>query len=128
MIILEDYNPMWLTLYSQEKEKILSAIPRQSIEAIEHVGSTAVPGLKAKPTIDICIGMNLLVQCNADFINSLQSIGYQYLPELEHFIPERRYLQKLTKDGTHLVHIHIVEFNGKLWKEYIGFRYLRVLR
>lgn len=121
MIAVEDYNPHWPILFKAEKDSILNAVS-QWIAAIEHIGSTAVPGLTAKPTIDICIGVKSLDNTKTHVIPFLQKIGYCYLPELEAYIPERRYLQKLDQNGNHLFHIHIVIINEKLWNDYLTFR------
>ena len=51
-VIIVDYSPRWPILYEEEKIKILGVIGHKVVE-IEHIGSTAVPGLVAKPIIDI---------------------------------------------------------------------------
>jgi len=51
-VVIVDYDPQWLLLYEEEKKNILAVI-RHKVLAIEHVGSTAVPGLGAKPIINI---------------------------------------------------------------------------
>lgn len=93
------------------------------VVALDHVGSTAVPGLAAKPIIDILIGLRLAdaVPC----IALLEGLGYEYLPEREIDTPERRFLARpKTKPRTH--HIHIVEAGSDFWERHILFRdYLR---
>ena len=59
-IVIENYNPQWPILYEEEKGRILDVIG-QAVVAIEHVGSTAVPGLGAKPIIDIMVAARHLV-------------------------------------------------------------------
>lgn len=54
-IILSEPRPEWAELYRREKEILESAVPRHRIRRISHVGSTSVPGLAAKPTIDILL-------------------------------------------------------------------------
>jgi GrpB-like predicted nucleotidyltransferase (UPF0157 family) len=54
-IIIVDYNPEWERLYLDERKNIQDAIGIYNILRIEHIGSTAVPGLCAKPTIDILL-------------------------------------------------------------------------
>jgi GrpB-like predicted nucleotidyltransferase (UPF0157 family) len=120
MIIIKDYNLEWPRWYDTEKKLIMKQVG-QWIKAIEHVGSTSVPNLAAKPTIDICIGVNSFDYAS-NIILSLKQIDYHYIQEYEAFIPERRYLQKLDEIGNHLFHIHIVIFGDKLWNEYLRFR------
>lgn len=55
--ILVDYDPRWPLLYEQEKKLIVHAIGDRSME-IQHVGSTSIPRLNAKPTIDILVGVD----------------------------------------------------------------------
>lgn len=54
-IILCDYNPEWAEWYRDEKEIIEKAVGIENIVSLQHIGSTAVPGLKAKPTVDILL-------------------------------------------------------------------------
>ena len=55
-------------------------------------------------------------------LKPLEKLGYSYLSKLEKQIPKRRYLQKLDDEGKHLVHIHILLFEGELWKNHMRFR------
>ena len=54
-IILSEYNPVWPQWYAEEKERLIQLIGASNIKRIAHVGSTAVPGLIAKPTVDILL-------------------------------------------------------------------------
>jgi GrpB-like predicted nucleotidyltransferase (UPF0157 family) len=56
IILVADYNPRWPMLYDRERELILKWIG-EDVAAIEHIGSTSVPGLGAKPIIDIMVGV-----------------------------------------------------------------------
>jgi len=69
---------------------------------IEHIGSTSVPGLSAKPVIDIALGIAALSQAPV-YIPALEALGYIYVPEVEAALPSRRYLWK----GTPLVHTYL---------------------
>ena len=92
--------------------------------AVEHVGSTAVPGLAAKPIIDILVRLRSL-QDAAGVIPPLEGLGYEYLPEREIETPERRFLARpKTKPRTH--HIHMVEVGSDFSERHLLFRdYLR---
>ena len=54
-ILLSEHNPDWASLYAQEKEAIAAALGQGTVEAIHHIGSTAVPGLVAKPVVDLLV-------------------------------------------------------------------------
>lgn len=122
-IIIEDYQPRWPEFFSQEASQIQNLIGTY-ITAIEHIGSTAVPGLAAKPIIDMLIG----VKCLADapsFIPPLQQFGYIYVPEYEQGLPERRYLYK-QEHGEDTYHLHMVELQSDFFLRHLAFRdYLR---
>jgi GrpB-like predicted nucleotidyltransferase (UPF0157 family) len=71
---LAEYDPAWAELYKREEEKVRQALGDGAL-LIEHVGSTAVPGLAAKPIIDIV----LVVQDTTDeeaYVSSLEAAGY----------------------------------------------------
>ncbi len=120
-----DHDPRWPAIYAREKDRILKVIA-DKIVAIEHVGSTAVPGLGAKPIIDILVGVTRLSDAKK-CIAPLKSIGYEYVPEYEKEIPERRYFRKGPEGvpNRHF-HLHMVEQNGSFWRRHLLFRdYLR---
>src|SRR5687767_8771109 len=125
MIILKPYDSKWPALYAQEKETLLT-IGGQWIEAIEHIGSTSIPNICAKPVIDIMISVKSLTIADQNVIKPIQSIGYDYIAEYEKQMPYRRYFQKINKEGSHTHHIHLVEAGTEFWKRHISFRdYLR---
>ena len=59
-VAISAYNPDWPRLFLQEKAHLLSCLPTGLIRRIEHFGSTAVPGLAAKPVIDILLEVRSL--------------------------------------------------------------------
>ncbi|MGD0343278.1 MAG: GrpB family protein, partial [Bacteroidales bacterium] len=63
-IIITEYNPDWRGIYLNEKKMILKAIGSNNVKRIDHIGSTAVPGLCAKPTIDILIQVSKDTDCD----------------------------------------------------------------
>jgi len=118
---LSKYDPFWIGEYENEKCNILSAISHEIID-IEHIGSTSVKGLGAKPIIDIMVGIANLEDAD-NLIKPLGSIQYEFVPKPE--LIDRRFFRKgLWGQGT--CHLHICEFNSTEWVEKILFRdYLR---
>jgi len=116
-----DYDPQWPILYEKEKALILGAIGR-NIVAVEHIGSTAVPGLGAKPIIDIMVAVHHLpdaIEC----IEPLKKIGHEYSAEQEALIPERRYFRKGPSDISNKhYHLHMVEQTSDFWEKHLLFR------
>lgn len=100
-IIVLDYDPEWEKKYQDEAEKI-KAILKDNCVAIHHIGSTAVPGLAAKPIIDIMPVVKCLVAID-DVSADFEKIGYEYLGEFG--IQRRRYLRKGGDERTHQIHI-----------------------
>jgi len=122
-IIVVPYDPEWPLQYEEEKARILAAIAPYVV-CMEHMGSTAIPGLAAKPVIDILIGVRSLADAPF-FLPPLASLGYEYIQKHEVIFPERRYLHRLV-NGQHTHHLHMVEPDSNFFKVQIAFRdYLR---
>lgn len=121
-IVIADYDVAWPARFEAEKARILGAIGTWAV-AVEHIGSTAVPGLAAKPIIDIMVGVASL-DCAAQCIAPLQALGYEYVPEFEADIPERRYFRR--KSASEAYHLHLVAVTSGFWERHLLFRdYLR---
>jgi GrpB-like predicted nucleotidyltransferase (UPF0157 family) len=116
-----DYDQDWPRRYSEERDRIGAAIGDVTL-AIEHVGGTAVPGLPAKPVIDLMVGVEDIERAGPA-VAGLINLGYEYIPELESQLPDRRYFRKGTPE-TH--HVHMVPVSSDYWAEHLLFRdYLR---
>jgi len=113
---LSNYHPSWKKLYEEEKGKLLPLVEMFGLD-IEHVGSTSVPGAKAKPIIDIAIGVKNL-EDGKKFIKPLELLGYEYKHDAG--VKGRHYFCKGGENETH--HVHIEEFNGVIWKNQVEFR------
>ena len=101
------YDPKWKQDYQEEQNKI-AAILKENALAIYHIGSTSVPGLAAKPIIDIMAAVRSLEKVDS-VANSFSALGYEFLGEFG--IAGRRYLRKGGDERTHQIHI----FQGDDW-------------
>ena len=116
--LLVDYDPQWETDFLKERERIAHALG-DKILGMEHYGSTAVKGMRAKPILDILVGVfpfDTWERCKAP----LEQLGYDYVANagvLGHQIFGRG--RDMT-ERTHLV--HIVEFRGESWRSDLAFR------
>jgi GrpB-like predicted nucleotidyltransferase (UPF0157 family) len=120
-IEVADYDPDWPRRYAEERDRIDAAIG-DAILTIEHVGGTAVPGLPAKPVIDLMVGVEDIERAGPA-VAGLINLGYEYIPELESELPDRRYFRRGTPE-TH--HVHMVPVASDYWVEHLLFRdYLR---
>lgn len=95
------YCSGWPELYRQEAEKI-SKILGEQLVAIHHIGSTSVPGLPAKPIIDI---LPVVKEISAVDAHNAQFEALGYEPRGEYGIPGRRFFRKGLEHRTHHIHI-----------------------
>jgi GrpB-like predicted nucleotidyltransferase (UPF0157 family) len=122
-VVLAAYNPAWPALYEAERATLQRATGDLFV-VVEHIGSTAVPGLAAKPIIDIAATVCNLDQVNG-YLEPLHTLGYLYVPEYEAEVPERRYFRK-GLPGACTCHLHIYPVGHAQWDRHIRFRdYLR---
>jgi GrpB-like predicted nucleotidyltransferase (UPF0157 family) len=118
-VIIVEYDPRWPGTYEEERDRILE-VAGEWIVAMEHVGSTAVPGLGGKPIIDIMPAVQRLADAER-CIEPLASIGYEYVPEYNEIIPERRYFHKGPAEARSF-HLHVVERTSEFWERHLLFR------
>lgn len=120
-IIVRDYDPLWIEKY-REESSLVKDILSENCVAIYHIGSTSVPGLAAKPIIDIMAVVRSLAEVDS-VAENFSEIGYEYLGEFG--ITGRRYLRKGGDERTHQIHI----FQADDWKNigrHLAFRdYMR---
>lgn len=100
-IIVTEYDDNWIRLFEKEATMI-SEIFKDELVEIHHIGSTAVPNLKAKPIIDIMPTVKDIEKVDS-FNEKMIEIGYEPLGELE--MKGRRYFRKGGENRTHQVHI-----------------------
>ncbi|WP_310483546.1 GrpB family protein [Chamaesiphon sp. VAR_48_metabat_403] len=119
-VVIVDYNPQWKILFEQESARLSNALDKDLITRIEHFGSTAVPGLAAKPIIDILVGVSSLALAKNVAIFQLQALGYAYW--FDNPDPQRMFFVKgLPPNSPRTHHIHLVESDSILW-ERLAFR------
>lgn len=131
-IVIADYDPAWARRFEEERAMIVRACCPDAFVRIEHVGSTAVPGLAAKPIIDVMPGV-VSLDAFAPNIEKLAALGYEYVQRYEQPLPElndpgmpfRRYFRK-DVDGERAFHLHVVQMDSGFWRDHLIFRnYLR---
>lgn len=123
-IIIEKYNPNWKPKFEKEFHLLKNSIKEDEV-FIEHIGSTSVKGLGAKPIIDIMIGLKNF-KTSDRHIKSIENLGYEYVSKHEYLMPYRRYFTKKS-NGIKTHHIHLVGYQTEFWNRHIEFRnYLRV--
>jgi len=122
------YDPTWPVQFEREATFLLHRLPKNLIRRIEHFGSTAVPGLAAKPVIDILVEVSDLEETKRVIVPILQSDGYQYFwrPTIDDQPPFYAWFIKRNTDGQRTHHIHMVEADSALWDRLFFRDYLRL--
>jgi GrpB-like predicted nucleotidyltransferase (UPF0157 family) len=118
-VVLAPYSVEWPVLFRALREEVLAAFAPSTV-AVEHIGSTSVPGLAAKPVIDMLLGAASLGKIETG-IGALRGLGYVYRPEYEDELSMRRYFVKAPADSLR-VHLHGVVVDSRLWRQHLGFR------
>ncbi|HET6156839.1 MAG TPA: GrpB family protein [Dongiaceae bacterium] len=73
-----DYDPRWPALFAEEAARLRAVLDGSLIVGLEHFGSTAIPGMAAKPVIDILIAVRSLAAARETFIESLKGLDYVF--------------------------------------------------
>lgn len=118
-VVVSPYSAEWPELFQNIRKELLSAFETTPV-VVEHIGSTSVPGLAAKPVIDILLGAGSLAEIEAK-IGKLEDCGFSYVSKYEREIPGRRYFVK-SPPASLRIHVHGVEIGGRLWREHLAFR------
>lgn len=113
------YSPSWAACFAAERGRLAAAFP-PAVFRIEHIGSTAVPGLGAKPIIDVLVGGPTLAAVDA-CIPAMASLGYQYMPEHETTLPQRRFFA-WPATRPRQFHVHAVATDSPFFAEHMRFR------
>ena len=112
---LAEWTPRWIELFADEAARLRVALGDLAI-AIEHYGSTSVPGLVAKPLLDILVG-GPEANDPEPYMTALAPLGYDYAAHAG--VPEHLVFGRGTA-RTHLV--HVVRYGGGAWHRALAFR------
>jgi GrpB-like predicted nucleotidyltransferase (UPF0157 family) len=118
-VIVSAYSTEWPNLFCAVRAELLPVFAPTVVE-VEHIGSTSVPGLVAKPVIDVLLGAHSLLDIESK-ISLLNELGYQYVSKYERELPMRRYFVKSSATSLR-IHLHAVQLDSKLWQNHLTFR------
>ena len=118
-IRLIPYDALWAKKFSDEKARLLGIFSKDILE-LEHIGSTAIVGLSAKPIIDM-MGSVVSMAAADSIIIPLCDFGYVSPDESNNELPERRWLMRYS-NGHRTHHLHLVQKGSYSWKRTIKFR------
>jgi GrpB-like predicted nucleotidyltransferase (UPF0157 family) len=126
-VAVVSYDPVWPKLFEEERDHLWSCLPRNLVMKIEHFGSTAVPGLAAKPIIDILVEVASLEETRRRIAPLLEAQGYDYFwrPSWGDSTPPfYAWFIKRDETGTRTHHIHMVEAHFEHWDRLLFRDYL----
>lgn len=121
-ITVVPYQSGWKDRFKQEADLLCGALGEKALQ-IEHIGSTSIPGIDAKPIIDIMIAVESLTQA-PELVPVLESLGYEH--RAHDTIPERLFFVKESAPEHRTHHLNLAQKDSGFWKNQIAFRdYLR---
>ena len=113
-LYMVEYDPEWAVL-GQEMVDTLKGIMKKAVD-IRHAGSTSVPGMLAKPLIDIIVGVRDLEDV-LEYVDELEALDIHYAGEV---IPgQREFSRDDPVTGSRAYHIHVVPYDGEKWHDYL---------
>jgi GrpB-like predicted nucleotidyltransferase (UPF0157 family) len=122
-IHLRAYDPSWpdrAAAYARELQPVLD---QWLLRPIEHVGSTAIPGIFAKPVIDLMAQVADAGAVAGQAGDTLDGMNWRYVPPELDGRPWRRFFAKVSQDGEHrLAHLHLMFEGAERWDQQLRFR------
>ncbi|MBZ5760144.1 GrpB family protein [Rhizobium sp. VS19-DR104.2] len=118
LVVLAEPDDRWPKAYAEEAECIRLVLGALAID-IQHFGSTSIPGIRAKPVIDIIVGIRRF-EDGSDCIKPMESIGYDYAGA--DIVPDDHIFGRGIKQQTRTHLVHIVEHQGFHWRRNLLFR------
>jgi len=111
-LVMADYDPQWPEMYAEQERRVRAALGPAALQ-IGHIGSTSVPGLAAKPIIDVLVTVEDIT-AEEDYLDQLLDVGY----ELRVREPAHRMVRTPARD----VHVHVLEVGDQAADDYLLFR------
>lgn len=119
---IEEYNPEWVTKFQNIKHVLEDVFSTKAL-AIEHVGSTSIPRMKAKPIIDILVIVENITTLHNE-TGAMFSSGYQL--QENYVAPNTLLFRRFDEQGNKLENIHVCERGAPMEKQFLNMRdYLR---
>jgi GrpB-like predicted nucleotidyltransferase (UPF0157 family) len=112
------HDPKWREAFKVESKRVIDALDK-NVVTIHHIGSTAIPGIYAKPIIDLLVEVEDIVEVDGHN-SSMESLGYEVMGEFG--IPGRRYFRKDNQEGVRTHHIHTFKVGSEQVERHLAFR------
>lgn len=118
-VVLRPYRAEWPALFAAERDRLLARFPGR-FHDVQHIGSTAVAGLAAKPVIDLMAGVDSMETAVA-MNEPLCRFGYTTSAEFNAGLVDRQWFMRWA-DGRRTHHLHVVVHDGPVWRQRLKFR------
>ena len=127
-VAIVPYDPAWPRMFEDEKRHLLGCLPRELIRRIEHYGSTSVPGLAAKPVVDMLVEVTDLNATRERIAPVLESQGYDYFwrpthgddgPPFYAYFIKRNAVTGVRTHHIHMVEGHFPHWDSLLFRDYL---------
>jgi GrpB-like predicted nucleotidyltransferase (UPF0157 family) len=116
---LHPYDPSWPSKFAAERQRLTSLLPNVFLD-IEHIGSTAVPGMPAKPVIDLLAGVESMASAKS-IADRICISGYTTSAAFNATLVDRMWFMR-SAAGHRTHHLHVVIQDGDVWREHLAFR------
>lgn len=117
--VVVDPDPSWSARYEAESARILAALPDELVARIDHVGSTSVPGLPAKPVVDIQLSVTAMVPRDA-YLDPLEALGYRWVPD--GFDDAHEFFSIDDLAGERWINLHVTQAGSEWERRHLAFR------
>jgi GrpB-like predicted nucleotidyltransferase (UPF0157 family) len=114
------YDPAWPARFAQESQRLRAALGPLCL-ALEHIGSTAVPNLVAKPLIDM-MGMVASDNLLDAALHRVIALGYETVPLLDAVLVDSRFALRRSADGRRCFHFHLYVLGSEEWVHHLRWR------
>ncbi len=112
------HDPRWRVAFEAEAKQVAAALG-ENVVAVQHIGSTAIPEIYAKPIIDLLVEVRDINEVDGRS-SAMESLGYEVMGE--YGIPGRRYFRKDNQEGIRTHHIHAFESGSAESERHLAFR------
>lgn len=119
---LVPYDPRWVERFERTRAELEQVFPGA---VIEHIGSTSVPGLASKDTIDVAVGVaDVSTALSTSIIDALAALGFDYMSEAFDD-PDHAFVRRVVNDHR-TDHVHVIRLDSETFRKHLVFRdYLR---
>lgn len=117
-VVVVPYDPAWVEAFTESSQKVASAM-RGNLVAIHHIGSTSIPGMHAKPVIDMLAVVSDIAAIDHSAAE-MESLGYEALGEFG--IPGRRYFRRDNANGVRTHQVHAFQDGSPDVSRHLAFR------